>query len=195
MSRNNWLKFNNKPNHSIPGTYMKIEQQYCFFIQVFGNLLSWSILYSGASSANANETTSPDLTVCGIKDCQDPNITEQNISQYEPASDITLYATIGSLGLLCFLSTVISLIFIPPLNTANEKMPDKPKYSQGKTSSSTKELTDHGALEDKTLQTKHQVSLLWEWCFELLIHLKLSLLNHRVCLFSIVINQKYFLFV
>jgi len=127
--------------------------------QVFGNLLSWSILYSGASSANTNETSSPDLSVCGINDCQDPNITEQNIGQYEPASDITLYATIGSLGLLCFLSTVISLIFIPPLNIANEMMSDKePKYSQGQTSSSAKEeVTDHRPLEDTTLQIKqHQ---------------------------------------
>ena len=87
---------------------------------MFGNLLSWGILYGGASTITTNETTVRDISVCGKNDCQDPNTTAENISQYEPATEATLYAMLGAMAFLCLLGMLISMIFVPELDTSKE---------------------------------------------------------------------------
>ena len=66
------------------------------FSQVFGNLLTWGILYAGVESIASNSTV--DLTVCRANDCQDPNITAVNIQQYQRATEAARYDTIGAMS-------------------------------------------------------------------------------------------------
>ena len=91
-----------------------------FHVQVFGSLLSWGILYGGSSTEDNNGTSTFDVTVCGKNDCQDPNTTAKNIDQYEPANDVTLYTTIGAMGFLCFISIIITVLFIPEMKKSQE---------------------------------------------------------------------------
>ena len=107
--------------------------------QMFGNLITWAILYGGAlSDANAfnstsNGTCERDVSVCGKNDCQDPNITEANIEQYEPANQVTRYSTIAAMSALVFLSIIILACFLPEIellrkdSNASSKGPEVPQ--------------------------------------------------------------------
>ena len=107
-------------NTGTPILYSIFTTYYVFNVQVFGSLLSWGILYGGLSTENNNGTSTFDVTVCGKNDCQDPNTTAENIDQYEPANDVTLYTTIGAMGFLCFLSIIITVLFIPEMKKSQE---------------------------------------------------------------------------
>ena len=82
-----------------------------------GNLLSYAIFFGGklpklfkaelTDNTSMATTTMKDLSVCGINDCQDPNITEVNSDRYEPASITLIYALIGVSGGMVLVAMLI----------------------------------------------------------------------------------------
>ena len=105
--------------------------------QMFGNLLTWGILYGGAqSTANIYNSTSNqterDISACGKNDCQDPNITAANIDQYEPANQLTRYSTIGAMSGLVLLSIIISFYFLPEIEKLRKENNDVDGSSNSK---------------------------------------------------------------
>ena len=98
------------------------------FSQVFGNLLTWSILYAGVVSEPSNSTV--DLSVCGINDCQDPNITAVNIGQYEPTNQATRYGTIGAMSGLVLISVFVSQFLLPDMKSYSEDSKDEKSEDQ-----------------------------------------------------------------
>jgi len=70
------------------------------------------------------EDSGRDYSTCGANDCQDPNVTQENISQYVPASETTLYIMIGVLsGLVLIAIGIHSLLTrdIDPTLEAQDK--------------------------------------------------------------------------
>ena len=65
-------------------------------------------------------STGRDLSVCGRNDCQDPNVTDQNLSRYEPTSETLVYILIGVTAGLVLLAIVVQTFFVINVHT-NEK--------------------------------------------------------------------------
>ena len=55
----------------------------------------------------------------------------QNIGQYEPASEVTLYATIGALACLSLISIILAIFHVPSLNNQVKKE-EVSEYAVGK---------------------------------------------------------------
>nr|CAB3263793.1 UNC93-like protein [Phallusia mammillata] len=105
---------------------------YFFFVfqlcQVFGNLISYAILFAGKDPISTNTTLDsnttdatppappPGLIVCGPNDCQDPNITALNIAQYVPAAETTLYIVYGVMGSMVLLAIAIHVFLVRRIN-------------------------------------------------------------------------------
>jgi len=64
--------------------------------------------------------TKRDLSICGRFDCQDPNITDQNLNRYEPASDTLIYILIGVTASLVVIAMFIQLFFIKTIDPSKE---------------------------------------------------------------------------
>jgi len=64
----------------------------------------------------------------GKNDCQNPNITELNIEQYEPQNVLTFYFTIGAMCAFVLISFMISICSLPEIDPRKEYAPvsDKP---------------------------------------------------------------------
>nr|XP_039257116.1 UNC93-like protein [Styela clava] len=80
-----------------------------------------------------------DLSVCGANDCQDPNITAQNLEQYVPPTQRSLYILIGILSLLIVLSIIVKSIFLPTISPSVE-MPTKRDYSSSNNHNNNRKL-------------------------------------------------------
>lgn len=88
--------------------------------QVFGNMLSYIILYgyeqledssiTNSSIVNSFET---DYSSCGAADCQNATIVEERIGQYKPVNRVSLYVLIGVALVLEVSSILIHAIFLP----------------------------------------------------------------------------------
>ena len=95
-----------------------------------GNLLSYAILFGGKSpnlfkaeltdNTSMATTTMRDLSVCGINDCQDPNITEANSDRYEPASITLIYALVGASGGMVLVAMSIHKFVTKPIDVSLE---------------------------------------------------------------------------
>lgn len=120
------------------------------FSQVFGNLVTWSILYAGVASEPSNSTV--DLSVCGINDCQDPNITAVNIGQYEPTNQATRYGTIGAMSALVLISVCVSQFLLPDMKSYS----DDSKDEKGEDSKSDENKT---ILTSVKMTLKHLISV------------------------------------
>jgi len=100
---------------------------------IFGNLVSGAILFSGSppssnSSTFPNDTFEIDISVCGINDCQDPNITSENIEQYEPPL-AARYTLVGTMSGVVLLSMVIFFIGVPAVDF-NENKDEKEREEE-----------------------------------------------------------------
>ena len=58
--------------------------------------------------------------MCGINDCQDPNITSENIEQYEPPL-AARYTLVGTMSGVVLLSMVIFFIGVPAVDFSENK--------------------------------------------------------------------------
>ena len=98
---------------------------------MIGNLLSYAILYGGKSPTlsetdltdNTSSVATPvnrDLSVCGINDCQDPNITEANSDRYEPASMTLIYVLVGVTGGMVLVAMSIHKFVTRPIDVSLE---------------------------------------------------------------------------
>ena len=61
-----------------------------------------------------------DLSVCGINDCQDPNITEANSNRYEPASMTLIYILVGVSGGMVLVAMSIHKFVTKPIDVSLE---------------------------------------------------------------------------
>ena len=91
---------------------------------MFGNLLNYAILYGGLNQmskilGNASSTIMTpiqrDLSICGKNDCQDPNVTNENLNRYEPASQTLVYILIGVTAGLVIMAMLIQIFFVESL--------------------------------------------------------------------------------
>lgn len=113
--------------------YVQLYTAYFFgvfqFNQVIGNMFT-AITFqisenrgieqdegSGVTGGGGLSTQEPerDVSFCGANDCQDPEITSQNLDQYNPPSDKSLYILIGILSSLIVLSVIFKFIFVPKI--------------------------------------------------------------------------------
>ena len=86
-------------------------------LQTLGNILKYTILYSGRSpTESGNETIVRDLSICGRNDCQDPSITNANIERYEPASQSVIHILIAITAGLIIFSIILHGIFIKDMD-------------------------------------------------------------------------------
>lgn len=105
---------------------------------ILGNILSWAILYGGKTKSSddiySNTTVDRDVSMCGKNDCQNPNITELTIEQYEPDNMFTFYFTIGAMCTFVMISFLISLFSLPEIDPRREYSPvsDKPMSEKPK---------------------------------------------------------------
>jgi len=99
---------------------------------VFGNILTWAILYSGDAHKIPRNESEVDLTVCGTADCQDPEVTEANIEQYELGSPAVFYGTIGGLSGLILISILITLLTIPEVDKSKENLGEEEEENEEK---------------------------------------------------------------
>lgn len=105
---------------------------------IFGNLISGAILFSASppppssndTSAFSNETFQVDISVCGINDCQDPNITSENIEQYAPPQ-AALFTLVGTMSGIVLLALIIFIVGVPAVdfNANKEEKEDEKKFS------------------------------------------------------------------
>ena len=101
-------------------------------MQVFGNLLNYAILYGGktplpndetdniSTTPTTTPTTERDLSICGKNDCQDPNITNQNLNRYEPASEKLVYILIGMTAALVVVAMLIQIFIVKTIDPSKE---------------------------------------------------------------------------
>ena len=95
---------------------------------MFGNLLNYGILYGGKSPIvdeddNSSTSATPvvrDLSICGKNDCQDPNVTDQNLNRYEPASEVLIYILIGVTAGLVVIAMLIQGFLIKNIDPSKE---------------------------------------------------------------------------
>nr|XP_039257120.1 protein unc-93 homolog A-like isoform X1 [Styela clava] len=71
------------------------------------------------------------VSVCGANDCQDPNITSQNLQQYVPPTNKSLYIVVGVLSTLIILSIIVKVMFLPKI-PACVQLPKKKSYPKSK---------------------------------------------------------------
>lgn len=91
--------------------------------QIFANLLSYGILYGEKRAQNnslATNSTKPDFSTCGIHDCQNPNATQENINNYVPASEATLYTVIGVMAGLILIAGIVYLAMVKDIDPSLE---------------------------------------------------------------------------
>nr|XP_039256243.1 protein unc-93 homolog A-like [Styela clava] len=88
--------------------------------QVFGNILSYVILYGFDQSENANYSnmslgniSEVDYSICGSADCQNETIVSENILNYKPVNKISLYVLISIALLLELTATLVHAFLLP----------------------------------------------------------------------------------
>lgn len=111
--------------NSFSGYYFTIFQ--CQ--KIFGNLVSYAALYAFNKPISHNTTTSAVLpsnvtTVvnesaivdeyryCGANDCQDPDIVNENLDQYQPIP-AALYSLMGILSIMALIAILMHALLIP----------------------------------------------------------------------------------
>ena len=101
---------------------------------MFGNLLNYAILYGGKTPLPNDEDneistsvtpTKRDLSICGRFDCQDPNVTDQNLNRYEPASKVLIDILIGVTAGLVMIAMLVQIFFIKPIDPSKEALLEK----------------------------------------------------------------------
>ncbi|XP_076820895.1 protein unc-93 homolog A-like [Clavelina lepadiformis] len=127
--------------------------------QILGNTFVFLILHFLTSSSHGNQleitkientslmpalptvtestyTSMAELSVnpfqfCGANDCQDPNVTKSNITQYVPSNPVALYALLGCFVAVMLSGIVIHFLLVPDisLKTLN-KQSYKPSNKQ-----------------------------------------------------------------
>ena len=112
--------------------------------------MNYAILFGGRSpiiiqSGNTTVMTPiiRDLSICGANDCQDPNITDANLSRYEPASPILIYILIGVCAGMVLIAMVIQGFLVKPAVIGKE-----PKYSNGNQGDEDKNKSEHIKAEE-----------------------------------------------
>ena len=146
-----------------------------YISQVCGNLLNYGIFYGGNipnlnGYGNDSTSASPtvrDLSICGRNDCQDPNVTDQNISRYE-ASQLLTYILIGTAASFVVIAMLMQTFIIKEI--------DKGKEIQD----SSIEFECEG---DKKLQVNKQNSLFNKYCsvVNARVHRLTRISKHRIC--------------
>lgn len=96
-------------------------------------MVAYIVLYAFNDKIPANSTTFdtnvtslPGLTAsasldefyyCGANDCQDVDVVTENIDQYVPTNQITIYILIGILAAMCVLTQIIHISLLPDLGS------------------------------------------------------------------------------
>ena len=80
--------------------------------------------------------TGRDLSVCGRNDCQDPNVTDQNLNRYEPASETLVYILIGVTAGLVVIAILIQIFLVKKIDSFKEEREDESFVSEKETSTS-----------------------------------------------------------
>ncbi|XP_039252327.2 protein unc-93 homolog A-like [Styela clava] len=128
--------------------------------KIFGNLVSFVVLYAfseatsvenisaSASSfksnttllnhvtpnenvaSHTNETSNFVREYCGARDCQDPSVVDDTITQYIPSAEIARYSLLSLMLLLCICAFGVHLVFLP--NTRGEEFADNTEANDSK---------------------------------------------------------------
>ena len=87
---------------------------------LYGSLRSIKTEYGGNSSTTPAIPTVRDLSICGKNDCQDPNVTSENLNRYEPASQTLVYILIGVTAGLVVLAMLIQGFLVESINPSDK---------------------------------------------------------------------------
>ena len=85
------------------------------------------------NTTDDKENKARNIAHCGLNDCQDPNITSDNIDQYVPRNPVVIYVLIGCCLLLMIIGTLLHVCLMSDMpldilnstnSTDNEEMKD-----------------------------------------------------------------------
>ncbi|XP_078484598.1 protein unc-93 homolog A-like [Ciona intestinalis] len=81
---------------------------------ISGNAIGFLIFHIDRSVHPSNVTADAvDFELCGINDCQLPNATAQNLSQYTPIQSMYLYIAIGTFAFLQLVAIILHALYLP----------------------------------------------------------------------------------
>nr|XP_018672243.1 protein unc-93 homolog A-like isoform X2 [Ciona intestinalis] len=92
---------------------------------ISGNAIGFLIFHIDRSVHPSNVTAehAVDFKLCGINDCQLPNATEQNLSQYTPTQSMFLYIAIGTFAFIQLVAIILHALYLP--KDLKPSQPDK----------------------------------------------------------------------
>lgn len=99
-------------------------------------------------SSTDNQTTQDDYSVCGSADCQDPNITGQNLDRYIP-DEKSLYIMIGVLLFIDLCAVLLHLKVLPNISSSDASQQNQKEVHHISTVS--KNMHDNNAFDAKEI--------------------------------------------
>ncbi|XP_039257614.1 protein unc-93 homolog A-like [Styela clava] len=140
---------------------------------IVGNILSYAILSGTKSDSSSGELTSGNTTIspnvttpgdfsnsyqyCGVYDCQDPGVVENNIDQYVPPDQMSVYIFLTVVSSLSVLSVIMHAFIYPGLGTFSHKLTKvKERVTNSLEENTTKSDTDFNVDEISATSNNNQ---------------------------------------